>query len=524
MTDAFLHQSADVMRIYCIRQAHYHDGNATLAQVSTMSNPSFHADAAAAPAPAVPGALVLLTLAIGFVMAMIDLTAVNTALSDISINLAVPLTGLVWVVDGYTLTFAALLLLGGALADRYGPKNVYQGGLGLFLVASVLCALAPSGDALIAARLLQGVGAALFMPSSLGLLTHVYHDERVRARMLGTWSAIVGGSSTIGPLVGGLLVHQFGWRSVFWINVPIGLLGIALTQMLVPAAPRHERGLSMFSHVLGVAALAALSFVLIEGPSRGWTSVPVLLAAVCAICTVTVLVQRERSGSHPLLPHALLVTHGFGAANGLGFLINFAAFGQLFLLSLYLQQSGGADALHTGLKLLPMMASFMVGNMLSGRISSRIGLRLPLLYGTAGGLLMAVLLLGMTPATPYLLLVAGVIVMNVSVGIAIPAMTATVMQVAGRSYASSAAAALNANRQIGALVGVALMGTVLHVVPSWAVRLPVAFGLVALAYAGAWMLVYHYIKLGQSTSTTASAPMSQADAAGSHYGSRLPDY
>ena len=383
----------------------------------------------------------------------------------------------------------------------------------------MLCALAPSGDALIAARLLQGVGAALFMPSSLGLLTHVYHDERVRARMLGTWSAIVGGSSTIGPLVGGLLVHQFGWRSVFWINVPIGLLGIVLTQMLVPAAPRHERGLSMFSHVLGVAALASLSFVLIEGPSRGWTSVPVLLAAVCAICTVTVLVQRERSGSHPLLPHALLVTHGFGAANGLGFLINFAAFGQLFLLSLYLQQSGGADALHTGLKLLPMMASFMVGNMLSGRISSRIGLRLPLLYGTAGGLLMAVLLLGMTPATPYLLLVAGVIVMNVSVGIAIPAMTATVMQVAGRSYASSAAAALNANRQIGALVGVALMGTVLHVVPSWAVRLPVAFALVALAYAGAWTLVYRYIKLTKPASMSASAAsagLSQVDAAGSH--------
>src|SRR5471032_2283380 len=158
-----------------------------------------------------PALLVLLTLAIGFVMAMIDVTAVNTALSDISVSLAVPLTGLVWVVDGYTLTFAALLLAGGALADRYGPKNVYQGGLSLFILGSVLCALAPSGNALIAARLLQGVGAALFMPSSLGLLTHVYHDERVRARMLGTWSAIVGGSSTVGPLVGGLLVHSFGW-------------------------------------------------------------------------------------------------------------------------------------------------------------------------------------------------------------------------------------------------------------------------------------------------------------------------
>src|SRR5471032_770841 len=269
--------------------------------------------AATAQGAAVPGALVLLTLAIGFVMAMIDLTAVNTALSDISVNLAVPLTGLVWVVDGYTLTFAALLLLGGALADRYGPKNVYQGGLGLFLVASVLCALAPSGDALIAARLLQGVGAALFMPSSLGLLTQVYHDERVRARMLGTWSAIVGGSSTIGPLVGGLLVHQFGWRSVFWVNVPIGLLGIVLTQTLVPATPRQPRALSVFSHALGVASLAAMSFVLIEGPTLGWTSLAVLLAALGLVVAATLLVRRERGGAHPLLPRALFHTSAFAA-------------------------------------------------------------------------------------------------------------------------------------------------------------------------------------------------------------------
>lgn len=460
-----------------------------------MTTPSHRSGAALpTPAAAAPGPVVLLTLATGFVMAMIDLTAVNTALSDIAVSLAVPLTGLVWVIDGYTLTFAALLLAGGALADRYGPKNIYQGGLALFLAASVLCALAPSGPALIAARLLQGAGAALFMPSSLGLLTHTYQDERVRARMLGTWSAIVGGSSTVGPLIGGLLVHDFGWRSVFWINVPIGLLGIVLTQKLVPAAPRHARGLSIFSHALGVAALASLSFVLIEGPSLGWTSTPVLAAALCAMMTIVYLVQREREGAHPLLPHALLAAPGFGAANGLGFLINFAAYGQLFLLSLFLQQSGGADALDTGLKLLPMMGAFMVGNMLSGRLSSRVGLRLPLLYGTAGGVLVALLLLNMTPATPYLVWVAGVMVMNVSIGIAIPAMTATLMQVAGREYASSAAAALNANRQIGALVGVALMGAVLHVAPSWPARLSLAFGLVAAAYALAWLLVYRYIK------------------------------
>lgn len=471
------------MRIYCITQAAYH----VRMNTSTLT----------APARPVPPSLMLMTLAIGFVMAMIDVTAVNTALSDISVSLAVPLTGLVWVVDGYTLTFAALLMAGGALADRFGPKAVYQGGLSVFILGSVLCAVAPSGNALIAARLLQGAGAALFMPSSLSLLTHAYEDQATRARMLGTWSAIVGCSSAAGPLVGGLLVHSFGWRSVFWVNVPIGLLGIVLTQMLAPATARHERDLSLWSHALGVAALAALSFVLIEGPVLGWMSAGVLMAGAAAAVAAVLLVRRERTGAHPLLPKALFETPAFAAANGVGFLINFAVFGQLFLLSLFIQQ-GGADALQTGLKLIPMMAAFAVGNLTSGRITARVGTRPPMMYGLMAGLAMAVLMLvGLRPDTPYWLLVTLAVVMNVAIGIAIPGMTATVMLVAGKANANSAAAALNANRQIGALVGVAMMGTVMHVAPEWALRLPMAFTLIAAAYAGALFLVYRYVKLGK---------------------------
>ena len=473
------------MRIYCITQAAYH---------RVMNTPTA---TAAVPARQVPPLLMLMTLAIGFVMAMIDVTAVNTALSDISVSLAVPLSGLVWVVDGYTLTFAALLMAGGALADRFGPKTVYQGGLSVFILGSVLCALAPSGNALIAARLLQGAGAALFMPSSLSLLTHAYDDQATRARMLGTWSAIVGCSSAAGPLVGGILVHEFGWRSVFWVNVPIGLAGIVLTQMLAPATARHQRALSLLSHVLGVAALAGLSFVLIEGPVLGWISAPVLAAAAATLLAAGLLLRRERAGAHPLLPRALFDTPAFAAANGVGFLINFAVFGQLFLLSLYIQQ-GGDDALHTGLKLMPMMAAFAVGNLTSGRITARVGTRPPMLYGLLVGLGAALLMLaGLRPETPYWLLVIAAMAMNVAIGIAIPGMTATVMLVAGKAHANSAAAALNANRQIGALVGVAAMGAVLHMAPDWAWRLPSAFSLIAAAYAGALCLVYNYVKLGK---------------------------
>ena len=219
------------------------------------------------------------------------------------------------------------------------------------------------------------------------------------------------------------------------------------------------------------------------------------------------LLRQERRGAHPLLPRALFASATFGAANGVGFLINFAVFGQLFLLSLFLQQSGGADALHTGLQLVPMMAAFAAGNLLSGRISARVGVRPPMLYGLSVGLAMAVALLAfLRPDTPYLLLVLGTMLMNVAIGIAIPGMTATVMQVAGRVHANSAAAALNANRQIGALVGVAMMGSVLHMAPDWQWRLPLAFGLIALAYAGAWVLVYRHVKLARPQAPLMAVP------------------
>ncbi|MET3131239.1 DHA2 family methylenomycin A resistance protein-like MFS transporter [Oxalobacteraceae bacterium GrIS 1.11] len=445
------------------------------------------------PASQPAASLLLFTLVIGAVMAMLDVTAVNVALPDIALNLAVPLTGLVWVVDAYTLSFAALLLAGGALADRFGTKKVYQGGLALFVLASVLCGLASSGAALVAARLLQGAGAALFMPSSLSLLSHAFEDERRRASMLGRWSAFIGAAGALGPLAGGLLVHQFGWRGVFWINVPLGLLGIALAQALLPAAPPHPRPLSLFSHGLGVVALSALSFVLIEGQGYGWTSAPVLAATALAALSGAVLLRRERRGAHPLLPRALFERPTFAAANGIGFLVNFAAYGQLFLVSLYLQRAAGTDALEAGLKLLPMMGSFTIGNLLSGRITARLGVRGPMLAGLAGAAAIAALLMNLTPATPYLWLALSVTVMNALVGVAVPAMTSTVMQVAGRRHASSAAAALNANRQIGALVGVALMGTILHALPDWHLRLPLAFGAIALAYLLAAGLVWRHV-------------------------------
>ncbi len=438
--------------------------------------------------------MLMFTLAIGFVMAMIDVTAVNTALSDISSDLGVPLEGLVWVVDGYTLTFAALLLAGGALADRCGARRVYQAGLAVFVLGSVLCALAPTGTALVAARLLQGSGAALFMPSSLALLTHAEDDGRRRAKMFGAWAAIVSAAATAGPLAGGLLVEAFGWRSIFWLNLPVGLVGIVLAQLKAPAPAPHARPLDLASHALGATALAALAFVLIEGPVLGWTSAPVVVALAMAAWLPAWLIRRERAAAQPILPRALYGIAPFRAAVLTGMLINFGTFGHMFVLSLWLQGARGTGALGTGLAILPMTAAAGVSNVLSGRAVARQGTRMPLLVGMGGAAAAALLLAQVTAGTPPWLAIAGGTLLFLAIGFAIPAMTATVMGAGGKAHASAAGAALNASRQIGALLGVAAAGTILHATQDWGLRLAIVYTAIAAACAVAWLAVYRRVE------------------------------
>ncbi|WP_438859738.1 MFS transporter [Achromobacter spanius] len=441
------------------------------------------------------GWLPLVTLAIGFVMAMLDVTVVNVALPSIAVQFVVPLTDLVWIVDGYTLTFAALLLVAGALADRYGAKTIYLAGLAVFTLASLLCGLAPDANTLIAARMLQGLGAALFMPSSLSLLTHAYDDEQVRTRMLAAWSAIVAVAGAAGPLMGGVLIHQFGWRGIFLINIPLGLAGLWLARRRIQSAPRRPRSLNPLSHLLGVIALSSLCFVLIQGNAYGWTSSRIAgVTALCAVAAV-LLVLRERRHAEPILPRVLFTTAHFAAANGVGFLINLASYGQLFLLSLFLQHARGTDALQTGIQLVPMLAVFSIGNMISGRVSARWNVSASLLGGLSlAAAMSAAGIIAFSPAMAYWPFAIMVALGNLGVGIAVPAMTSVVMQVSGKHHANSAAAALNANRQSGALVGVALMGTILHALPDWNASLPVAYGVIAASYVGAVMLVWRHLR------------------------------
>ncbi len=262
------------------------------------------------------------------------------------------------------------------MANRYGARAVYVAGLAAFVAASALCAGATSGAELIGSRLLQGVAAALFIPSSLSLLAHAYPDERDRARILGVWSAIVSASWASGPLVGGLVISWLGWRAIFWLNLPLGLLGVWLTRRHLAAAPRHAQPLHLAAHLYGMLALGGLAYVLIQGPGAGWGAPRVLAAIVVAALAAAAFARHQRRAAQPVLPRALLHDAAFRRINVIGLLINFNVFGALFLMTLFIQQARQASPLATGLNLLPLMVMYTLGNLITARLIPRYGIAL----------------------------------------------------------------------------------------------------------------------------------------------------
>lgn len=440
------------------------------------------------PAPA-RGGVQLVVLALGFVMASLDTGIMNVAAHDLQARLGLTMSGLTWVVDGYVLSFAALLLLAGSLAKRFGARRTYLAGLAVFTVASLLGAAAPGGGALVAARLAQGAGAALFMPSSLSLLMNAFPEPARRAKVLGIWSAIVSTSVGLAPTLGGLLVGTLGWRSIFLVNLPIGILGLLLTRRVITPVPGTGAPLGGSGHVLGLLALGALSYALIEGPATGWTAPAILAAFTVTVLAAAGFVLRERTARTPVLPVALFADSRFSAANAVGFLFNFAFYGALFVLGLFLQTGRGASAVTAGLQMLPAVLVLPLGNVLYTRIAPRTGnrtaLTASLAFSAAGYLL---LFLVLSPSLPYGVIAAVLAVANLASGISSPAMTGVLMEAAGREHADIGSATLNANRQVGSLVGIAGMGAVLTGAGGAYQGTGYAFALTALALAAAALL------------------------------------
>lgn len=406
--------------------------------------------------------LVLIASIAGFSMVLLDTTVVNVALGAIARDFHAGPATLEWIANAYTLVFAGLLLSTGLAADRIGARTVYVTGLGIFAAGSIFASLAPTSSALIAAQALLGVGAALVLPTSLSLLSQVFVDTGRRMRAVGIWAAGSSVAFAAGPVVGGLLIEQAGWRSIFVINLPLAVLGAALvlTQIRGRAAKPAPAPLNLGAQAAAIVMLVALTFGLIESNGRGWGSTPVVVALAAATLLAVGLVVRERSGTRRLVPRELVADRRFTASTAGGALLNFAFYGELFFLSLFLQQERGLDALHTGLAFLPQPLLFMTVSTMAGRLVATRGPRLPLALGGALGAVGSFVLIGVDAESSYGVMLAGLALTGLGGGFAVPAVTAGVMGSAPTALAGIASAALNAGRQIGGVLGVAVLGGV----------------------------------------------------------------
>lgn len=449
-------------------------------------------------APAVLGraaaGLRIVGLAAGFVMSIVDTTVINVAGPRLQEQLGLSLAGLTWVVDGYTLTFASLLLLGGSLANRFGARRVFLTGIATFVTASVLAGAAPAGGVLIAARLLQGVGASLSIPSSLGLLANTFPDTRQRARIVGLWSSISAGSAAIGPMLGGVLVDTIGWRSIFFLNVPIGLIGLTLTLRLIPSMPGRRFTPALRGHALSILCLAGLCFALIEGPTYGWAAPQILAAFAVSAAAAWLFARVERRAAEPILPRVMFRVPRAAATNAMSFLLNFGLFSVIFLFGLLLQYARGASPLRAGFEMIPLWSMFVFGNIVFAKITARAGTRMPMVVTMAGAAATTLVLTSIGASTPYWVLAVFLSIGSVCIGVTVPAMTAALVDAVGKTHASSAGSTLNATRQIGTMMGVAAIGVVYSAVHSWYTAMSIAFLIAGLCYLACCLVAWRYTR------------------------------
>jgi DHA2 family methylenomycin A resistance protein-like MFS transporter len=427
----------------------------------------------------------LLATSLGFGVVQLDVSVVNVAIKPIGADLGGGVSGLQWVVGAYTVAFAALILSAGALGDRIGAKRVFIAGFALFTVASAACGLAPTLGFLIAARAVQGAGAAVLVPSSLSLLNHAYRDERARAHAVGLWAAGASVALSAGPLIGGVLTSSLGWRSIFFINAPIGLAGILLTLRFATETPRAAgRGIDLPGQLTAIAALVALAAAMIEAGQRGFADGLVLAGFGVAAVSLTAFVLIESRQRRPMLPLSLFRSRTFSVTSAIGLVINVAFYGLIFVLSLYFQDTRHYSVLLTGLAFAPTTVAIFVANLLAGSLARRAGRR-TLLAGAA--LLLAAGLGGLLvgPGTSYVAIVAQLVVVGFALGLIVPVMTSALLGSVDRSHSGVASGTLNTARQTGSVIGVGLFGSLAagHLVSGLRLALVISVGL-ALLVAG----------------------------------------
>lgn len=405
-------------------------------------------------------AVILTSCCLSLLIASMDATIVNVAIPSIRSDLGASGTQIQWVIDIYALVLASLLLLAGATGDRFGRRRVFQMGLTVFAVGSLLCSMAPDVNTLIGARFIQAIGGSMLNPVALSIISQIFVERVERAKALGVWGAVVGISMALGPIVGGFLIELISWRAVFWINLPICVAAIILTAIFVPESRSATmRDIDPIGQLLAVLTLFGVVFVLIEGPAQGWSNPRIVAVAVVSALAFAGFLRFESSRRDPFIDLRFFRSVPFASATVIA-ACAFAAWGAfLFMMSLYLQSARGYSAAHTGLIYLPIAIGALVFSPLSGRLVGRFGSRPSLL---AAGLLLtaaSAMLTLLTDTTPLWAVLAIFAVFGVGFAMVNAPVTNAAVSGMPQDRAGAASAVTSTSRQVGVSIGIALCGS-----------------------------------------------------------------
>jgi MFS transporter, DHA2 family, methylenomycin A resistance protein len=439
--------------------------------------------------PAAAGLIVLLASLLGFFMLSLDSTAVNVALPGIERTLGGSTAGLQWVIDAYTLMFAALLISAGAVSDRVGAKRLFAIGLAAFLASSAACGLAPTLGFLVGARAVQGSAAAVMLPASLALVRQAYGDPVRRAKAIAVWA--VGGTVAMagGPVAGGALTSGLSWRAIFFLNLPAGLVAAALLSR-APRSPLRAAPLDPAGQVTAVTALAALTFGIIDGGETGFGRPAILGCLLLAAVAMAAFVVAERRATHPMVPLGLFRCRSVTVCVVIGFAVNVAFYGVIFVLSLYFQRVLGQSAVTAGLEFLPMTALLPVANLTSARLGARSGPDAPIKAGLLVSVLGLVALLAVSAGPDHVLLAAALVLAGTGLGFAVPSVIVVLLEAIPADQAGMAAGLLNSSRQVGGTLAVAVFGAMIshRFLPGMRASLLIAVVVLSAAAAAAFSL------------------------------------
>lgn len=394
-------------------------------------------------------------------LAFLDSTVVYLALPSIQSSLQSDVSSLQWVIDSYSLLLAALLMTCGTIGDRYGRKRMFLIGLSVFTVGSAVCALAPSSGVLIMGRMIQGIGAAGILPGTMSILTQTFTDRVERAQAFGFWSAVSGLAYVIGPFLGGALVGTLGWQSVFYLNIPIGVIAFLLTFRIVKESKNPEtHPIDLPGQLLWIGSIGALTFALIEGRTWGWTSPLIVTLFVVAMAGLVVFWVIERRTAYPMFPIRYFKQPTFSASVVVAILIGFGLFSFFFVFTLFLQQVQGYSAIGAGIRFLPTTVAMIITALIAGRLAGRFGSRLPMTLGMtfAGGSLL--FFRGVDAATPYSDWWWMLMLLGIGIGLTMAPMVSAIIGSVPPSRSGMASATTSTAREIGGVFGIALGGTI----------------------------------------------------------------